>query len=134
MADVVHGGEQVGVRIGLQNVGEGAETEAFPRDFLREMHGEHQDVGRGGFVADGADNIEAAHFRHGQVEDEQVRLFLLDVVHGLDAIGGFATYLDAGLGFQHGADAAADNDMVVGDQNAIGLGDVHGLGSLLYGR
>ncbi len=83
---------------------------------------------------DGAHDFESAHFRHGQVEDKQVRLFLLDVMHGLDAVGGFATHLDAGLGFQHGAHAAANDDMVVGDQNSIGFGDVHGFGSLLYGR
>jgi hypothetical protein len=89
------------------------------------MHGEHENVRRGRFLADRSNDFEAVHFRHGQIEHEQVGLVLPDVLKCLHAVGGFGTNFDVRQRLQHGADAGAHDYMVVGNENTVRFGEVH---------
>ena len=44
MSDMVHGNEQVGIRVGFQDIGKGATGEDLTGELLGEMHAEDEDV------------------------------------------------------------------------------------------
>src|SRR5580693_10379711 len=69
----------------------------------------------------GAGSFESIHFRHGEIEQDQVGLGFLDVLERLEAGGGFTTDFKTRLIFQQGANATAHDSMIVGDEDAIRL-------------
>ena len=119
VADVVDCDKQIGVGVRFQDIGQGAAVQNLAGKFFGEMHGQDEDVGGRGFIANAANDFEAIHFGHGEIKHNEIGLFGLDALEGFNSVGGFPGYFDAGLVLQHGTDAMADDGMVVRNQDAV---------------
>lgn len=122
LLDVADGGDQFGIGIGFQNVAARAAAENFARDIFRKVHREDQDFRVWRLFANDAGDFEAIHFGHGEIEENQVWFGFFYVLDSFDAVGGFATNLQAGLRFKKGTDPAAHNGMIIRYEYAIRLG------------
>jgi hypothetical protein len=122
LLDVAHSGEQFDVGIGFQDVATGAAAQNFASDVFGKVHGKDQDVGLGRFVTNEAGHFEAVHFRHGEIQEDEIGLVLFDVFNRFDAGGGFAAHFDSGLRFEQRANAATHHGVIIRYQDAIRLG------------
>ena len=122
LLDVADGGDQFGIGVGFQNVTARAATEDFAGDVFGKVHGEDEDFRFGRFFANNAGHFKTIHFGHGEVEKDEIGFGFFDVLDGFDAGGGFATNLQARLGFKEGANTTAHNGVIIRYENAIRLG------------
>ncbi len=119
--DLTDGLEQIDVSVGFEDVAIGAGAESFAGDILGEMHGEDEDVGFGGDGANFADGVEAVHLRHGEVEQDHFGFVFFDVLESFEAVGSLVANFDTGLEFKKAANSAADDGVIVGDEDAVGF-------------
>ncbi len=82
------------------------------------MHAEEDYAGLGNLVADLARGFDAVEQRHGDVQHRYIGRMLLGQGHGFAAVRSFRYHLKSGLAFEQKAEAAADDLMIVGQQNA----------------
>jgi hypothetical protein len=120
--NLTHGVEQIDVGIGFEDVAVGAGAEGFASDVFGKMHGEDEDIGLGGDGAYFADGVEAVHFRHGEIEQDHVGLMFFYIFQSFEAVGGFVADFEPRFEFKKYANTAAHDGVVVGDENALGLG------------
>jgi hypothetical protein len=59
---------------------------------------------------------QAVQVRHADIQNDDVGLQPLSLVHGFPTIGCFSTHFPPGMGFQQGAEAAAHDFMIVSNQ------------------
>lgn len=104
-------------------------AQRFAGDVLGKMHGQDQHTGLRRGLVDLANGFEAVHLRHGQVEKNHVGLVFFDVLESLEAVASLMADFNARLSFEQGANAAANDGVIVGDENPIRFG--HGT---LFGR
>ncbi len=83
--------------------------------------GEHQDPRLRSFCADQADRLHPAEHRHPQVHDRDIRLQPLVHLRAFRTIGGLGDHNHAGLAADQAAQAFADDEVVVDDENLNGL-------------
>jgi hypothetical protein len=81
---------------------------------------EEDDLRRGKVGAKHPCDLEAGHSGHRVVEDQQVRPELESLPRRLIPVGGLAHHLEVGVRLHERAEAAADREMVIGDENAPG--------------
>ena len=119
VADVADGGDQIGVCVGFEHVTEGADFERFARDGFGEVHRKNDDLRFGAFLANRGSDFEPVHFRHGEIEEQQIGSVLSYVLDGFRAGAGLRGDFEIGLEFKDGADAATYDAMVVGDLDPV---------------
>ncbi len=94
-----------------------------PWDVLVEVEGgddhDRQGVGDVG-TGESSGGLDAVHQRHPDVEQADVGTQPERQAHGLAPVGGRADHLDAGLGIEQHRQPAADDGLVVGDQDPDG--------------
>ncbi len=122
LLDVAHSGNQLNVGIGFQDVAAGAAAEDFARDIFGKVHGEDQDVRLRRFIANDAGHLKSIHFRHGEIEENEIGFVLFDMFNGFHARGGFTAYFNAGLRFEQRTNAATHHSVIIRYQDAIRLG------------
>jgi hypothetical protein len=95
--------------------------------------GEHDDLDARRLGHDGTHGFEAGEARHGEVEQKNVGFELEGLGDGVVAVFGFADDFEAGFVLQYGLDTGADDEVVVGDDDAdVGDGG-NGRGGFLSG-
>jgi len=114
----VHRGNQITIRIILQNVAASPGFENFLDQEFGVMHGEYEDFGFRGKLADLAGGFHAVEEGHADVEDGHVRLELTGFFNGFTPVGGLGANLPTVPGLQEGAEAGADNVMVIGYEDS----------------
>jgi hypothetical protein len=114
----VHRGNQITIRIIFQNVPASAGFEDFLDQKLGVMHGENEDFGFRRKLTDLAGGFHAVEEGHTDVEDGHVRLELAGFLNGFATVGGLGANLPAVPGLQEGAEAGADNMMVIGYEDS----------------
>ena len=118
---LVDRGEQVLRLHVLEQVAVGAAADRRDQVVGVVRHGEHDHPAVQARGADRLERLDAAHARHVQVEQDQVRVELLRHRHALLAVGGLAHHVQVrGQGDQLG-DALAEQGVVVDDQDAVAL-------------
>ena len=92
------------------------------------VHGEDDDAGAGGLLADAARGLDAAHHRHGHVHEHDVGPVGDREVDRLPAVAGLADDAEALL-LQRATQALAQHAVVVGQQQAHVVGLDHAVSS-----
>ena len=92
-------------------------------DGLREILGgfrlcQHHDAGRRVGGPDAAERFDAVDALHRDIEQADIRLQLLPEPHALQAIGGLASNVKAGLGAQEVGEPGPHHRMVIDEQEA----------------
>ncbi|MGA3295573.1 MAG: hypothetical protein ABSE45_16510 [Candidatus Acidiferrales bacterium] len=82
------------------------------------MHREDDDLNRRREPPDFPRRLDSVHERHGQIENDNVRLQTQRLLHGFLAVRGLAADLDRRLCFQVAPDALAHNVVIVNQQNS----------------
>lgn len=82
------------------------------------MHGEYEDFGFRGKLADLAGGFHAVEEGHADVEDGHVRLEFTGFFNGFTPVGSLGANLPTVPGLQEGAEAGADNVMVIGYEDS----------------
>ena len=122
------GHQQLGRADRLLEVVEGAELDGLDRRLDRGVAGDDEDLGVGRDVPGRAEQLDAVHLGHLDVEQEQVEVLLAEQVEAL-ARGGRGRDLVALVG-QDAADALADHLFVIHGEHSWRLGPgllvVHG--------
>lgn len=109
--------------VAFHEVAAGAGAEAALGIDVLLMHGEDEH-GEAGVEGDkGAEELEAAFVGKGEVGDDEVRHFALDAGERGGAGVGLGDLLDIGELLEGGANAVADEGMVVNQEDAQGPGD-----------
>ncbi len=108
----LHGFAQTGFIYGFQKIIHGAGLEGFHGVLIERSYDD--DHGQAA-AFEIADHFEAAHEGHLEVEEDEIRLEVGDLLQGLVAIFGFADYLDFGELFQFFAEDSAGDGFVVHD-------------------
>jgi hypothetical protein len=114
----VHRGNQITIRIIFQNVSARSGFENFLDQEFGVMHGENEDLRFRGKLADLAGGFHAVEEGHADVEDGHVRLELTGFLNGFTPVGSLGANLPAVPGLQEGAEAGADNVMVIGYEDS----------------
>jgi len=117
--DVPHGGEQLRVRIGFQNVAARAAAQHLPRHFFGKMHGQDEHFAGRRLFANQARHFQPIFFRHGQIEHHEVRPLLDHLLHGGRTVGCFRAYLHVRLRLQQRTDAAPHDCVVIHYENFV---------------
>ena len=78
---------------------------------------EDDDSGLGAGHPDLPGRFEAIHFRHGNIQDQDVRLQFNAFEDGFTAVGGLSADTDVELTFQEMPEAFADNGVIVAEQD-----------------
>lgn len=86
------------------------------------MHGQHEDFGVRGDLAQQGQRFQTAQRRHGQIEQDQIRLSLLGEGERLSAVAGLRHNAQIRLRTKQEAQADAKDGVIVGEQNS---GDGH---------
>ena len=106
----------------LEQVAVGAGLDRLVEVVLLVADREHEDLGGGHEVADLTGRLDAVDLGHADVHEHDVGGQLLGLGHGLLAVLGLGDDLDAVLGAEHDVEAAAEQRLVVGDEDADDLG------------
>jgi hypothetical protein len=114
----VHRGNQITIRIILQNVAASPGFENFLNQEFGVMHSENKDFRFRGKLADLARGFHAVEEGHTDVEDGHVRLELTGFLNSFATVGSFGANLPAVPGLQEGAEVGADNMMVIGYEDS----------------
>lgn len=93
------------------------------------MHGEHQDPQAGPDGRQFAGRLEPRQAGHGDVEDGQVEVVGAGPVDGLGAVTGLGDHLEVGFLVEDEPYAAADQGVVVREQDADALRPGAGAGT-----
>ena len=117
--DAINRLEQFRIRVGFQHVSERSAAQHFARKLLGKMHAQNQHLGFRRTLPHGRRDLQAVHLRHGQVQQEEIRLALFHQVHGGEAVGGLATNFDAALRFQHCPQPAPYHGVIVRHEHSI---------------
>jgi len=78
-----HGGKQFLLRIPLQQIAIGTRIEGGPDVFIGFVHGQHDDSGLWTTALDLSDGRGAIEQRHRKIDDDEVRLQVPGLRHGL---------------------------------------------------
>jgi hypothetical protein len=116
--------EPVGLQV-LEQVALGAALEGFEEVGVLGRGGEHDDLGLRARLEELRDRVEPAHLRHRQVHQHDVGLEPDGEVDGFAAVARLGQHLEP-VGFEETAEALAEQDVVVGDQQAHGKGSFGG--------
>lgn len=114
-----HAGHEFLDAEGLGHVVVGAGVEGFDLGALVIAYGEHDDRG-GGLSTDSAAYLDAAHTRHHEIGDDEVRGPFAEDVNALFGVVGYA-HVEA-LSGERGAEDASDLGFVVDNEDAAGHG------------
>ena len=121
----VRGADRLGDLLGLgvlEHVARGAGLEGR-RDLLLLDEARHRDDLRLGELGlDPADRGHAVHVRHEEVHEHDIRGQAAGHGHALGAVGGLAHDLDVGQEVEEGAEAHADDGVVVDEEHADARG------------
>jgi hypothetical protein len=82
------------------------------------VHRKHHNARPGHALADLARHFQAIEARHHQIDDEHVRLVLLDKSNRFEPITGFGHDLEVRLRLEKRAKAFADDAVIVSEQYA----------------
>lgn len=102
-----------------------AGLEEFTDQQFAFMHGEDDHLGPGLERSEFAGSIDGVHDGQLIVEDGDVRLRFGHKFDGAPAVLGLGDHLPAGLVTQDGAEAGADDVMVIGNEAEHGQGSCH---------
>ena len=105
----------------FEDVAAAAGAEDFVEVGVVVVHGEGDDADGGEEVVDASGGGDAVEFGHADVHHDDVGLELFGKGDGFEAVFGFADDFEVGFGVEEEADAAADDGVVVGEED---VGDV----------
>jgi hypothetical protein len=114
----VHRGNQITIRIIFQNVSASPGFENFLNQEFGVMHSENKDFRFRGKLTDLARGFHAVEEGHADVEDGHVRLELTGFLNGFATVGSLGANLPTVPGLQEGAEAGADDMMVIGYEDS----------------
>ena len=109
----IDGFEQIGVGGALVDVGGGARLHGLFDVVLVLVHGQHDHFGARPAALDLPQAIQPVHLRHGQVEQQQVRLQLLKQLESLFAVSRFAYHRKVRVALQQQFQAGAEEFVVI---------------------
>ncbi len=96
----------------------GAELESFQNLLLLDLGRQEDGPGRRLLGGEFPQGFHPRHIRHGQVEQQNLRLILLDQGQGFGAVACFGNHLELVVGKQHVAQADPYDWMIVGDEES----------------
>src|SRR5712691_1604529 len=109
--------DEVAVDGGLQHVAARSRVHRLEQVLLVGVHREHEDLEPGLAARELAGGLEAGHPRHGDVEDDELDVLLERAADRLGAVVRFGHDFEVGLGIENEAQAAADDRVVVGEED-----------------
>ena len=101
----------------LENVAAAAGAEDFVEVGVIVVHGEGDDADGGEEVVDASGGGDAVEFGHADVHDDDLGLEFFGEGDGFEAVFGFADDFEVGFGVEEEADAAADDGVVIGEED-----------------
>jgi len=113
-AKSIDGGDEVAVRIVLENITVSASFQNLLDQHFRVMHGQNKDFCLGRELTNLARGFNSVQEWHTDVEHGDVGLELTSLLHRLAAIGSFGADLPAGLGLKKRAESCPHDLMVIG--------------------
>ena len=124
--DVADGGEEFGGGGGLDDVGGGAGVEHGADELGVGVHGEGDDADFGVGFEDAACGLDAVEVGHVDIHNDDVGAEVPGEFDGVAAGGGFADDFEIGVGGEDGAEAVADEGVVVGEEEGGAHGEFSG--------
>jgi hypothetical protein len=114
----VDGGEEDAVGVVFEDVTAGAGVNDLLNEVFGFMHGEDEDFGIGRGFVNAASGLDAVEERHADVEDGDMWLEFGGFFDGIAAVSRLSANFPAGMGLEEGAEAGANNGVVIGDEDA----------------
>jgi len=120
VAEGVNGGEEDAVSVVFKDIAAGTGFNDLANEFIGFVHGEDQDLGAGRGFMNSAGGIHAVEKGHADIENGDIGLQFGGFFDGIAAINGFGADMPAIAGFEEGAEASANDGVVIRDQDAKG--------------
>ena len=105
--------EQIGVGGALVDIGGGPRLHGLLDVVLVLVHGQHDHFGLRPAALDLPQAVQPVHFRHGQVEQQQIRFELLKQLEGLFAVRRLAHHRQVRIALQQQFQAGAEEFVVI---------------------
>jgi len=116
-AERIHGGDQIAIRIVLQNVSSGACSQNFLDQEFRIVHGQYEDLSARGKFAYLAGRFDSVEQWHPDVEHCHIRFELAGFLYRFPAIGGLCANLPSRMGLDQSTESRSHDVMVISYQN-----------------
>jgi len=120
VAEGVDGGEEDAVSVVLEDIAAGAGFNDLMHEFVGFVHGEDQDLRAGRSFMNAAGGVHAVEERHTDIENSDIGFEFGGFFDGITAIHGFGADMPAIAGFEEGAQAGANDGVIIRDQDAKG--------------
>ena len=117
LAEGLDGVEEDAIGFVFEDVTASAGFDDLLNEVVGLVHGEDENFGGRGGLADLAGGFDAVEERHADVEDGDARFVLPCFFDGVTAVGGFGANLPAGARLEECAEAGADDGVIIRDQN-----------------
>jgi len=124
-AQGVDGGKKDAVGFVFENIAAGTGFDDLLNEFVGFMHGENENLGVGKRLVDAASSVDTVQQRHADIENQDVGLELDCFLDGFASIGGFGADFPTLAGFDQGAEAGANNSMIIRDKKPKRIHGVH---------
>ena len=101
----------------LENVSFSAGFDRLAHPGVLAVHAEHEDGGFGRVFDDLPGGVQSVHAGQSAIHDDDLRMKLSGELDGFFAVSGFADDFHVGLVFEHAAEAAADQAVIIHQQD-----------------